>query len=87
MELDFEVSRRFQRFEESVVKGLVLGIADISKTFDVEKDASDFALEGILLQDDHPIVYKSRKLNAVDSRYAANENEMLAVVHCLRAWR
>ena len=65
----------------------VLGIVDVTKPFEVETDASDFSLGGILLQEGHPIAYESRKLNDVERRYAASKKEILAVIHCLRFWR
>ena len=69
------------------MEGPVLGIADMTKPFEVERDASDFDLGGILLQERHSIAYESRKLNEAERRYATSEKEMLAVVHCLRPWR
>lgn len=39
------------------------------------------------MQDGHPIAYESRKLNDTERRYAVQEKEMTAVVHCLRTWR
>ena len=63
--------------------GSVLGIADVTKPFEVEIDASDFAPVGVLLQDGHPIAYESRKLSDAERRYATSEKEMMAVVHCL----
>ncbi|KAF7807946.1 Transposon Tf2-2 polyprotein [Senna tora] len=50
-------------------------------------DASDFALGGVLMQDEHPVAYESRKLNDAERRYTVQEKEMTAVVHCLRTWR
>ena len=55
--------------------------------FEVQTDASDFALGGVLLQDGHPVAYESRKLKDAERRYTAHEKELLAVIHCLRVWR
>ncbi|XP_028097072.1 mitogen-activated protein kinase kinase kinase NPK1-like [Camellia sinensis] len=65
----------------------VLVLPDLGKAFEIQTDASDFALGGVLLQDGHPIAYESRKLNDAERRYPAHEKELLAVVHCLRTWR
>ncbi|KAK8658467.1 hypothetical protein V6N13_036673 [Hibiscus sabdariffa] len=37
--------------------------------------------------DGHPVAFESRKLNGAETRYTTQERELLAVVHCLRAWR
>lgn len=48
--------------------------------------ASDFAIEGVLMQDGHTITFESRELNNTVRRYKVQEKEMTAVVHCLRTW-
>ena len=65
----------------------VLALPDVSRPFEVQTDASDFALGGVLLQEGHPVAYESHKLSEAERRYTAQEKEMLAVVHCLRVWR
>jgi len=70
-----------------MTRGPVLGLVDVTKPFEVETDASDFALGGVLIQEGHPIAYESRKLNIAERSYTVSEKEMLAVVHCLRVWR
>ena len=77
----------FDNLKNAIMEGSVLGIVDVTKPFEVETDASNFSLGGVLLQEGHPIAYESRKLNEAERRYVASEKEMLAVVHCLRAWR
>ncbi|KAA0036158.1 putative mitochondrial protein [Cucumis melo var. makuwa] len=52
-----------------MMEGPLLGIADVTKPFEVETDASHYALEGVLLQNGHPIAYESRKLNAAERRF------------------
>ena len=70
-----------------MTRGLVLGLVDVTKPFEIETDASDFALGGVLIQEGHPIAYESQKLNDAKRRYTVSDKEMLAVVHCLRVWR
>lgn len=77
----------FDELKQAMVKGPILGIADVTQPFEVETDASDYALGGVLLQNGDPIAYESRKLNDTERRYTVSEKEMLVVVHCLRAWR
>lgn len=70
-----------------MTRGLVLGLVDVTKPFQVEIDALNYALGGILLQEGHPIAYESWKLNSAKRRYTISEKEMLVVVHCLKVWR
>ena len=41
----------------------------------------------VLLQDGHPIAYKSKKLNDAQRNYSAYECEVFAIVHALKTWR
>ncbi|TYK16924.1 reverse transcriptase [Cucumis melo var. makuwa] len=84
---DLECQAAFDGLKQAMMEGPPLGIADVTKPFEVETDASDYALGGVLLHNGHSIAYESRKLNATKKRYTVSEKEMLAVVHCLRAWR
>ncbi|KAJ7951826.1 Ty3/gypsy retrotransposon protein [Quillaja saponaria] len=71
----------------AMINDPVLALPDISKPFEVQTDASDYALGGVLLQENHPVAYESHKLSQAERRYTAQEKEMLAVIHCLRVWR
>ncbi|XP_028107290.1 uncharacterized protein LOC114306273 [Camellia sinensis] len=81
-----ECQQAFQALKEVMSKDPVLALPDLGKAFDIQTDASDFALGGVLLQDGHPIAYESRKLNDVERRYPVHEKELLAVLNCLRTW-
>ena len=78
----------FQNLKDALIKAPILQLADPSKEFIVTTDASDFAVGAVLSQvwDDgeHPVAYKSRKMNAVEVIYATHERELLAVIHALR---
>jgi len=65
----------------------VLHLPNFESPFEVHTDALDKAIGGVLVQEGHPIAYKSRKLKEAGQRYSAHEKEMLAVIHCLLVWR
>ena len=73
----------FENLKTTMTRGPVLRLVDVTKPFEIETDASDLALGGVLIQEGHPIAYESRKLNDAERRYTVSEKEMLAVVHCL----
>ncbi|KAA0060355.1 retrotransposon protein, putative, unclassified [Cucumis melo var. makuwa] len=52
--------------KQAMIEGSVLGIANVTKPFKVETDASDYAFYDVFLQNGHPITYECQKLNAVE---------------------
>ncbi|PHT91027.1 hypothetical protein T459_06140 [Capsicum annuum] len=77
----------FDNLKAAIIKEPVLALPDFTKLFEVQTDASDFAIGGVLMQEGHPIAFESRKLNEAERRYTVHEKEMTAIVHCLRTWR
>ncbi|KAK4383417.1 RNA-directed DNA polymerase [Sesamum angolense] len=65
----------------------VLKLPQFDKPFEVQVDASDRALRGMLVQDKHPVAFESRKLKDAELRYNTHENEITVAIHCLEAWR
>ncbi|XP_075074670.1 uncharacterized protein LOC142162242 [Nicotiana tabacum] len=72
----------FEGLKAAVIEEPVLALPDFAKTFEVHADASDFAIEGVLMLDKHPIAFESRNLNETERRYTVQEKEMTAIVHC-----
>jgi hypothetical protein len=64
-----------------------LKIPDFSKPFHLITHASDFALGGIIVQEEYAIAYESRILNSAKRNYHTTDKELLAVVHALEVWR
>ncbi|GJW91841.1 putative nucleotidyltransferase, ribonuclease H [Tanacetum coccineum] len=77
----------FESLKKEVMEEPVLRLSDVTMPFELHTDASDFAIEGVLMQDGHPIAFESRKLNEMERKYTVQEKEMMVVVHCLRIWR
>jgi hypothetical protein len=57
------------------------------KPYRVVTDASDIGVGAVLLQDDKPVAYFSKKLNSAESRYTTTEKELLGVLYALKEWR
>ncbi len=68
------------------MKSLVLKLPDFDKDFEIHVDASDFAIEGILVQDGKPVAFESKKLSETKRRWPTHEKEMWAMIHCLKTW-
>ena len=79
--------KAFDRLKRAITEKPVLALPDQTKPYEVQTDASDFAIGGVLMQDGHPVAFENRKLNDTERRYTVQEKEMTAVVHCLRTWR
>ena len=82
----------FVALRQALVTAPVLKIPYVSRPFRVVTDASDFAIAGVLLQQDldqawHAVAYNSRKLSCAERNYTAAERETLAVIFSLKCWR
>ena len=82
----------FNTLQDLVTSEPVLRQPQLDKPFEVEVDASGFALGGVLLQRQedgkkHPIGYYSATLNEAQRNYDIYELELLAITECLKHWR
>ena len=82
----------FDGLKDAMTKAPVLAIADPIKGFSLHTDASNFAIAGVLSQEQPDgqfrlIAYQSRKLVPAEINYPTHDKEMLAIVYSLKAWR
>jgi hypothetical protein len=77
----------FNELKKLLSSAGVLKYFEFDKKFGVHTDASDFAIGGVLMQDNHPIAYESCKLADSQLRWRTHEKELYAVVHGLKSWR
>ncbi|OWZ16510.1 hypothetical protein PHMEG_0009694 [Phytophthora megakarya] len=75
----------------------VLQLPDFDKPFGIRMDASNFAIGGVLFQNEgglehpieleHSIAYTGRKMKPAEFDYPVREQELLAIMHALRVWQ
>ncbi|CAL2230768.1 unnamed protein product [Prunus armeniaca] len=63
-----KVDHAFDELKRAPMEEPMLRLLDLSKPFEVHIDASDSAIGGVLMQDGHPLAFKSRKLNDMEQR-------------------
>ena len=68
----------------AIIKELILALPDHTKSYEVQTDAFNFAIGGVLIQDGHLVAFKNQRLNEIERRYTIHEKEMIAVVHYFR---
>jgi hypothetical protein len=65
----------------------VLAFPNFTQPFVLECDASGVGLGAVLMQQKHPIAYKSKNISAIEKIYLIYDKEMLAIMHALAKFR
>ena len=76
----------FEGLKEAISTKPMLRLPDLDLPFEIQTDASDRALGGVLVQEGHPMAFENGKLNNDEQRYSTHEKEMMVVVHYLQQW-
>ena len=82
-----ECQQSFEEIKRVISQEAMLAFPDFSKTFHIYTDASDYQLGGVIMQDDKPLAFYTRKLNDAQKRYATGEQELLGIVETLKEFR
>ena len=82
----------FEGLKRAMTQAPVLALPDPIKGFHLHTDASNFAIAGVLSQEQpdgsyRPVAFQSRKLVPAEINYSTHEKELLAIVHSLKVWR
>lgn len=85
-------AKAFETLKEKILEEPVLLTADPEKPFEVETDASDYAIGGQLGQRDkegrlHPVAFLSKKLNGPELNYGIHDKELMAIIQAFKEWR
>ena len=82
----------FKELKEKFTKELVLAALDLDKKMRMEVDASDYAMERVLLMECEDglwrlVAFLSKSLNKTERNYKIHDKEMLAIIRGLESWR
>ena len=83
--------KAFETLKRLVAEEVVLAIPADKGQYQVEVDASDFVIGGILSQKTeedlwHPVAFISKSLNPAERNYEIYDKEMLAIMHAFYEW-
>jgi hypothetical protein len=65
----------------------VLTLLDLQQPFDIETDASDYAIGTIFTQQGHPVAYHNETLSDTVRKYPTYDKEMYSIVQACRQWK
>jgi hypothetical protein len=86
-----EQQEAFDALKTAVAKGPCLALPDESKPYIVHTDASGYATGAVLMQQYEgglrPIAFLSKRMSDAEQRYPVHEQELLAILNALKAWR
>ncbi len=59
---------------------------DFVKPFEVHIDGNDFAINGVFMQDGHPIAFENKKLSRAQLWWPTHKKELYDVMCHIKAW-
>ncbi|GJX45785.1 ty3-gypsy retrotransposon protein [Tanacetum coccineum] len=77
----------FEKLKQQLCTTPILSLPNFEQIFVVEADASDTGIGAVLLQNNHPISYFSRKLGPRMRIAATYQKELFAIVEAVYKWR
>lgn len=82
-----EQQQAFDEIKATISKETLLAFPDFSKPFHIYTDASDYQLGSVIMQDDKPLAFYSRKMTSYQQGYTTGEQELLSIVETLKEFR
>ena len=77
----------FDTIKQLLTSPPVLAYPDPEKPYVLISDASISGCGGVLVQENRPVAYFSSKFTPAEMNYTTGEQEMLAILKCLKEWR
>ena len=84
---DKEQQTAFDEIKRVMSKETILAYPDFKKPFHIYTDASNTQLGAVIMQEDKPLAFYSRKMNSAQKNYTTGEQELLSIVETLKEFR
>ena len=87
-----EAAQAFNELKAKFCEQLILMMPDPSRPFQIEADASKFAIGAVLTQLDsngerHPVAFLSKMFTPTERRYEIYDQELMGIIKALQEWR
>ena len=77
----------FEEAKQMVLRETILNYPDFTKTFHIYTDASAYQLGSVVMQQNKPLAFYTRKMNNAQKKYTVGEQELLSIVETLREFQ
>ena len=81
---DNKHSHAVEQLKDAFTKAPILKLYDVYKQVTIAADTSNHGYGAVIMQDNAPIAYASRRLNDAEKKYAVIEKEMCAILYACR---
>ena len=81
-----EHQQAFEKAKTMIKQETMLAYPRFGETFHVYADASDTQLGGVIMQNNKPLAFYTRKLNSAQQKYTTGEQELLSIVETLKSF-
>ncbi|KAI5317624.1 hypothetical protein L3X38_037331 [Prunus dulcis] len=87
----FEWSRNheesFQLLKQKIIEATILALPNLQRPFEVEADASNYAMGAVLFQDGKTVAYHSEMFSGPILNYPTYDKELYAMHQAVKHWR
>ena len=78
--------KAFDKAKRMIAKEALLSYPNFNKEFHVFTDASDYQLGAVIMQNDKPLAFYTRKMNQAQQKYTTGEQELLSIIETLKSF-
>ena len=79
--------KAFEDIKKIISRETLLAYPNFNDEFHLYTDSSDYQLGAVLMQNNRPLAFYSRKMNSAQKRYTTGEQELLSIVETLKEFR
>ena len=82
-----EYKWEFNDIKHILCSAPILSFLDLQQPIEIETDASDYVVGGVLTQHSHSVAYHSETLLNVVRKYTTYDKEMYSIVQACHQWK